>query len=161
MESGVIVYAFLLAGFLTFCGLFLFFLVNRRDSKLDNSTYDDAFDPSSMVKKYHQKNADKDSHEVLDPTNALKRYAEPINSPKKKIKKKLKKEPKKQEPKQEQTQPSQKEAVQKIATVEIEVDLEKYAPPAKKAQMKLQTKKSPSDKAEASNTKGKPSTEDS
>jgi hypothetical protein len=74
MESGVIVYAFLLAGFITLCGVGLFIWINSRESTLDNKSYDRTFDPSKMVSKYKYTGGIEENY---DPTAKLKRYARP------------------------------------------------------------------------------------
>jgi hypothetical protein len=74
MESGVIVYAFLLAGFITLCGVGLFIWINSRESTLDNKSYDQSFDPGKMVSKYRYTGQDNENY---DPTKKLKRYAQP------------------------------------------------------------------------------------
>ena len=112
MESGVIVYAFILAGIITFLGIIAFILINRRDSKLDNRSYDDCFDPGSMVKKYHQKNADKDSHEVMDPKQALKRFEQSNN---------LKTSINKKQPKATKEVPKTETKATKTETTEIKI----------------------------------------
>lgn len=76
MEAGVIVYAFIIAGFITLCGVVLFVWINRRESELDNQAYEDNFDPGSMVEKYRHTGKDEDA--AIDPTKAFRRYAQPV-----------------------------------------------------------------------------------
>jgi hypothetical protein len=77
MEAGVIVYAFILAGFITLCGVGFFVWINRRESELDDQSYEHNFDPGSMVEKYRHTGKDEDAD--IDPTKAFKRYAHPVH----------------------------------------------------------------------------------
>lgn len=149
-ESEVIVYAFLLAGIITFWGIVFFVILNRRDSNLDNKAYDDTFDPSSMVKKYRYQQSDPDDD--IDPVHALKRFAQPTEPSNKGMPSKSKAPaPKSKAPKSKkadpeieidieppiQQKPAQKVQADKVKAVKveskpkIEEDTKKYAPPKK------------------------------
>lgn len=70
----VIVWAFVIAGAVTFFGVAFFLWLNAKDSSIDDRAYDEKFDPGSLVTKYQRRELSDEDR--IDPAAALKAYAQ-------------------------------------------------------------------------------------